>query len=373
MRRLCQSPHLKIAMVNIEQLNALEKKLKEMILAQQTKAETKELELNQKISELQSENIKLNTALTTQSQVLLETIKTWIDGLTNSMTNINKEIGAITYRLDNEQELLKAERNEMPNVVAGFDTKEEKFKDLEDRVDFIGNEIVTLKLKVEGWARKENTPVEGQADTSSNGTWETRGNNRGQFGHTNRSRASGDGDTLTSLIQRLDRLEDQSRRDNILVFGVPEIADETWSDCEGTIKGIINDSKLNGENGEVEIVRAHRLGRINSQNTNPRPIIVKFLNYKTKDTIISNAKNLEDFNERKETKFSISQDYCANTSELRKKLLTHGKNLKNRSQVPIKKYYVNYKTLCVSTDTEVFKFSLEYIEKFPSSWHNKVQ
>ena len=366
-------------MVNIEQLNALEKKLKSLITTERTKAEATELQLNQKISDLQSnitdlqsENAKLNVALSTQSQTLLGTIKTCMDGLSDSMAKVNKEVGAITYRLDNEQELLKAERKEIPTVVADFDTNGHKIKDLEDRIEFMSNEIATLKVRV--GEPKETSPVEGHTSTSRDGTWESRPitHNRGHYHNTHTSRATGDGDTLITLIQRLDRLEDQSRRDNILVYGVPESSGETWSECESTINGIINDGKLNGDNGDVSIVRAHRLGKLDSRNDNPRPIIVKFLNYKTKDKIISNAKNLEGLNEQNETKFSISQDYCVNTNALRKKLLTYGKTLKNRSHVPIEKYYVNYKTLCISTEADVFKFSLDYIEKFPSSWHNKI-
>ena len=38
------------------------------------------------------------------------------------------------------------------------------------------------------------------------------------------------------LVQRLDSLEGQSRRNNIIVRGVPETPDETWDQCETLLK-----------------------------------------------------------------------------------------------------------------------------------------
>ena len=55
-------------------------------------------------------------------------------------------------------------------------------------------------------------------------------------------------------------LENQSRRNNIKITGVPEGEEEkTWDDTEAIVKNLISD-KL-GIEGEVEIERAHRVGK----------------------------------------------------------------------------------------------------------------
>ena len=55
-------------------------------------------------------------------------------------------------------------------------------------------------------------------------------------------------------------LENQSRRNNIKITGVPEGEEEkTWDDTEAIVKKLISD-KL-GTEGEVEIERAHRVGK----------------------------------------------------------------------------------------------------------------
>ena len=55
-------------------------------------------------------------------------------------------------------------------------------------------------------------------------------------------------------------LENQSRRNNIKITGVPEEEEErTWNDTEAIVKNLIN-NKLRIE-GEVEIERAHQVGK----------------------------------------------------------------------------------------------------------------
>jgi hypothetical protein len=47
----------------------------------------------------------------------------------------------------------------------------------------------------------------------------------------------------SALFEKLSRLEDQSRRDNLIFWGVPEKdGTETWNDCEQTVRSILSDT-----------------------------------------------------------------------------------------------------------------------------------
>ena len=63
---------------------------------------------------------------------------------------------------------------------------------------------------------------------------------------------------IEDLEWKNEYLENQSRRNNIKITGVPEGEEEkTWDDTEAIVKKLISD-KL-GIEGEVEIERAHRV------------------------------------------------------------------------------------------------------------------
>ena len=104
------SQHL-TSMVNIEQLNKLEERLTELIdkeiKTERDRAEAREETLQNKISELEK-------VVETQSSTLVSTIKTWVGSLTDSIDKANMAIGALTFRLDNEEQKLIKEREVDP-------------------------------------------------------------------------------------------------------------------------------------------------------------------------------------------------------------------------------------------------------------------
>ena len=95
--------------------------------------------------------------------------------------------------------------------------------------------------------------------------------------------------------------ENQSRGNNIKITGVPEGEEEkTWEDTEAIVKKLISD-KL-GIEGEVEIERAHRVGKMqrnfperrhdgssSQEHRAPRPIIA-IHSWKTKEHILRVAR-----------------------------------------------------------------------------------
>ena len=109
--------------------------------------------------------------------------------------------------------------------------------------------------------------------------------------------------TLESQNMKLkndfNRLEDQSRRDNLVFHGIPESSkNESWETNEKLVKDFMSDKMgLNTDERTdegIQIERAHRINRPNrSGNTSvPRPIIVKFSRYKQRQKIMTKAKDL---------------------------------------------------------------------------------
>ena len=73
------------------------------------------------------------------------------------------------------------------------------------------------------------------------------------------------------VFERLDSLEDHSRRNNLRFSGVEELPNENWEQSAELVRKLVKDKLKIPENLEVE--RAHRVG-IRSSNR-PRTIIVE--------------------------------------------------------------------------------------------------
>lgn len=108
---------------------------------------------------------------------------------------------------------------------------------------------------------------------------------------------------IETLENKLDYLENQSRRNNIIMYGVPEGARESWEDSEAKVCKKLEEY-LGYKLESYDVERAHRVG-VARPNTK-RPIVLKLNNYKDKVNIMKRSKDLrgtdiavtEDFSER---------------------------------------------------------------------------
>jgi len=112
-------------------------------------------------------------------------------------------------------------------------------------------------------------------------------------------------DSLDAVESHLEYIENQSRRNNIKIMGVPEdiSTEKTWDDTEDVAKKLIKEEL--GIEEEVEIERCHSVGDANSANRRkkgnssnqnggnekPRSIVAKFAKWKTKEFILKTARN----------------------------------------------------------------------------------
>ncbi|KAH9378731.1 hypothetical protein HPB48_022927 [Haemaphysalis longicornis] len=113
-----------------------------------------------------------------------------------------------------------------------------------------------------------------------------------------------------SKEERLLSLEDRSRRNILLVFGVEEGEAETTEDLELMVLQDIFVRKLGVELKTVE--RIHRIGR--KGGSLPRPVIMKLYDSREKLTVYKNCKNL------KGSTVLVGDDFCKETLAKRKLL-----------------------------------------------------
>ncbi|XP_049526033.1 uncharacterized protein LOC125946588 [Dermacentor silvarum] len=143
---------------------------------------------------------------------------------------------------------------------------------------------------------------------------------------------------LGHLESRLNEQEDRSRRNNLILRGIPD-SQESWEQSESKIRAILTGAlDALSDNG---IERAHRLGSY-SQNK-CRPMIVKFSDLKSKEKVLSARAIL------KEKNISVSEDVCVATREVRRKLFQFAKD-----QPGAPAYQVRYKKLIINKKQYVY-------------------
>lgn len=146
------------------------------------------------------------------------------------------------------------------------------------------------------------------------------------------------------INSRLNDLEDRSRRDNLLFYGVQDHPSETWAESEAHIRNLVS-GHLNMALTDDAIARAHRLGAFVPNKT--RPIIAKFSSFKSKENILSQKSKF------KTAGVSVGEDFCRATRQSRKKLVEYGKASGQTYSLRADKLVINKKkyVYCAATDS----------------------
>ena len=142
------------------------------------------------------------------------------------------------------------------------------------------------------------------------------------------------------LNSKTQDLEDRSRRCNLVFFGVPESDDPREENCDKMICDILKNYQIINRNEAHEglLERAHRLGRIKPEQTQPRPIIVCCGSFKDKEYILYNAYKL------KGSKLIITEDFSRATLDIRRQLVNKGKEAKNKHP-EVQSFQIKYRRL----------------------------
>ncbi len=77
------------------------------------------------------------------------------------------------------------------------------------------------------------------------------------------------------LEEKVINIESQSRRNNLLLDGIPEADNESSKDCFDKVYDILKQKLRITNSSQIKIVQCHRLGRSTPNSTRPRTIILK--------------------------------------------------------------------------------------------------
>lgn len=124
-------------------------------------------------------------------------------------------------------------------------------------------------------------------------------------------------------------LENQSRRNNIRINGIPEKPGEKWDETEEMVKSILKD-KLQ-LTFEPRFERAHRTGSSlypdGSPRSGPKTVICKLYDWKEKEIILRQARRL------KPVGIYVNEDVAEETLKKRKDQLTKLKEAKDQGKI----------------------------------------
>lgn len=130
-------------------------------------------------------------------------------------------------------------------------------------------------------------------------------------------------DSLLVVTDKIKYLEGQSRRNNLVFDGIMESPGETWAETEEKVKKVLAEKLQLKKDTELE--RAHRTGKPGGDR--PRPIVVRFLRYKDRSTILQHTKNL------KGSKIYINEDYTDAVRRKRKELMPDLRAARERGDI----------------------------------------
>lgn len=114
----------------------------------------------------------------------------------------------------------------------------------------------------------------------------------------------------TKMEDKLLDLESRSRRDNIRIYGVPEEAEKESTTMVSFVENLLHGGlELTEDMPDLQIERAHRsVGPKPPVDAPPRSIIIKFLSFKTKETILRKAWQKKGFTWQ-ENHINLDHDY----------------------------------------------------------------
>lgn len=120
-------------------------------------------------------------------------------------------------------------------------------------------------------------------------------------------------------------LQARSMRDNIIISGIEESANETWADTEKKVVSFLKD-ELKIENADPSMLeRAHRMGT--KMQDKSRNVVVKFTSSTHKDQIFKNIKNLGG-----KKQFRIQEQFPGEIQERRRRLWPEFKQARDRAK-----------------------------------------
>ena len=140
------------------------------------------------------------------------------------------------------------------------------------------------------------------------------------------------------LCEKIRKMEDQSRRENVVLYGIPEKkkedGPETWAETEEAVRKVFKEKRkmdVADSNVTLPIERAHRLP--GKGNAEARPVIVKFRSFKDRDMVWKSAKEKLRYSDVK-----MAEDFSQETRSIRRRLGTYLKEARDGGYRAFMKY-----------------------------------
>lgn len=170
--------------------------------------------------------------------------------------------------------------------------------------------------------------------------------------------------------EQIIELKARSMRENLVVNGIPEKANETWQDTKKNLQNFF-EKELRIDPETIEIDRAHRIGQKNDKGG--RPIVVKLSNQASRDTVFNHVKN----HLPRESQFKVNEQLPPEITERRKRLWSKFKEAKqnktNRVSWSMDKLYINGKChTAFDDDVEINHVDLETDIAIKHTEHSNV-
>ena len=129
---------------------------------------------------------------------------------------------------------------------------------------------------------------------------------------------------INELEDKVDDLENRSRRNNLCFEGIAESVGENWQQTENKVKELIS-TYMPEVGDDVVIERAHRVGKTRPSEAKPRKIVARFFNYKDRESILKAKKKLHG------TNIFINEDYSDRVMKKRKDLMPKLKEARKKN------------------------------------------
>lgn len=94
---------------------------------------------------------------------------------------------------------------------------------------------------------------------------------------------------VDSLAEQVDAMDAYSRRNSLLVHGLPESEQE---DCLKMVTELLRDKEIANISNE-QVDRVHRVGPPKVNQKHPRPVVVKFCSYVQRHEVFANKRKLK--------------------------------------------------------------------------------
>ncbi|XP_072016548.1 uncharacterized protein [Amphiura filiformis] len=139
-----------------------------------------------------------------------------------------------------------------------------------------------------------------------------------------------------SLAQKIDDLENRSRRNNLVFYGIPEKVGLGQENCIDTLSSILRDFVGLNEDDMKTIDRCHRTPshKTVGDNTKPRIIHVAFSSFMAKQKVRKECIDKFKTNDYNGRKIYVSDDFSRRILQLRKSKMETFKRLQRENKKP---------------------------------------